>query len=103
MDLFHDDEVNSNGAQLIFSTHDTSVLSQDHMKREQIWFTKKNGGMTEVVCLDEFDKQQVRHNSPFYAFYNDGRLGSVPQIEHSKIRESILLYKKTTKVGADNA
>ena len=102
LDLFHDDEVNTNGAQLIFSTHDTSVLSQDHMRREQIWFTEKNNGMTEVVCLDEFDTQQVRHNSPFYAFYNDGRLGSVPQIEHSKIKESILLYKKTTKDGANN-
>ena len=102
LDLFHDDEVNTNGAQLIFSTHDTSVLSQDHMRREQIWFTEKNNGMTEVVCLDEFDKQQVRHNSPFYAFYNDGRLGSVPQIEHSKIKESILLYKKTTKDGVNN-
>ena len=102
LDLFHDDEVNTNGAQLIFSTHDTNVLSQDHMRREQIWFTEKNNGMTEVVCLDEFDKQQVRHNSPFYAFYNDGRLGSVPQIEHSKIKESILLYKKTTKDGANN-
>ena len=103
LDLFHDDEVNSDGAQLIFSTHDTSVLSQEHMRREQIWFTEKNRGMTEVVCLDEFDKQQVRHNSPFYSFYNDGRLGAVPQIDHSKIRDSILLYKKTTMGGAENA
>ena len=103
LDLFHDDEVNSDGAQLIFSTHDTSVLSQEHMRRDQIWFTEKNRGTTEVFCLAEFDKQRARHNSPFNSFYNDGRLGAVPQINHSKIRESILLYKNTTKVGVDNA
>ena len=103
LDLFHDDEINSNRAQLIFSTHDISVLSREHMRTDQIWFTEKDRGMTEVFCLAEFDNQRVHKNSRFCSFYNFGRLGAVPQIDHSKIRESILLYKKTAKVVADNA
>lgn len=105
LDLFHDDEINTSGAQIIFSTHDLSVLSQECMRREQIWLTSKLKGRTEVVSLDEFDKSLVRPNSPFYAFYNDGRLGGVPLINHSKIRETVLALKaiKTSEIKSKDA
>ncbi len=39
--LFHSAETNPNGAQIVFSTHDTSLLSAKIFRRDQIWFTEK--------------------------------------------------------------
>ncbi|SDR02482.1 ATP-binding protein [Pseudovibrio sp. Tun.PSC04-5.I4] len=97
VDLFHDDEINSEGAQLIFSTHDLGILSSEIMRREQIWLTNKHDGQTSITCLDEFDKKLVRPNSPFHSFYNDGRLGATPRIQFEKIRNAITCLKRTKK------
>ncbi|MES0827707.1 AAA family ATPase [Ruegeria sp. SCP11] len=105
LDLFHDDEINSKGAQIIFTTHDLSILSPEIMRREQILLTSKAQGKTSIVCLDEFDKKLVRPNSPFYSFYNDGRLGAVPRINRAKIREAVLELKnfRPSEAAAEDA
>jgi hypothetical protein len=40
--LFHDPDWNRHGAQLIFTTHDTSILDQDLFRRDQIWFCERS-------------------------------------------------------------
>ncbi len=42
VERFHDPAVNTKGAQLIFSTHDAALLSQDRFRRDQIWFCERN-------------------------------------------------------------
>ena len=90
LQLFHDDEINSKGAQIIFSTHDTNILDSAQMRRDQIWFASKQDGYSSLKSLDEYDKKDVRPDSPFEAFYLDGRLGALPQVSFGKVKQALL-------------
>jgi predicted ATPase len=35
--MFHNPEINKHGAQLIFVTHETSLLNQDTFRKDQVW------------------------------------------------------------------
>lgn len=74
--LFHRPEVRT-GAQLIFSTHDTSLLdATDLFRRDQIWFVEKDRDQASaLVALSEFSlrKNEVRERG-----YLAGRYGGIP-------------------------
>ncbi|MBO6091500.1 MAG: ATP-binding protein, partial [Acetobacter sp.] len=40
--MFHDPEENKKNAQLIFVTHDVSLLNADLLRRDQVWFVEKD-------------------------------------------------------------
>jgi len=85
IELFHDPETNPNNAQLIFTTHDTSLLDSDLFRRDQVWFTSKDKyGATQLFSLDEFDKNQVRSEGPFEKWYLGGRFGATPFIDRNR-------------------
>lgn len=77
--LFHTAEVNANGAQLIFSTHDTSLLDDpDLFRRDQIWFVEKDRDQaSQLVALVEFSP---RKNEALERGYLMGRYGGIPFI-----------------------
>lgn len=83
--LFNDPITNSNNAQLIFSTHNISLMSSSNMRRDQIWFTEKRNGQTSLFSLDDFDKNKVKSDSPFDTWYNEGRFGALPSIDYLAI------------------
>ncbi|MGV8891717.1 MAG: AAA family ATPase [Burkholderiaceae bacterium] len=85
--LFNDAEINVNNAQLIFSTHSISLMSSKDMRRDQIWFVEKKEGKSGLYCLDDFDKDTVKSDSPFGTWYNDGRFGALPSIDYEAIAE----------------
>lgn len=87
--LFNDPKVNKRNAQLIFSTHNTNLMSSKRLRRDQIWLTEKTQGETQLFSLDEFDKQEVRMDSPFDKWYDDGRFGAIPSIDYKTICEQI--------------
>jgi len=81
IELFNSPEKNPNNAQLVFTTHDTSLLNSKLFRRDQVWFAKRNSyGATEFISLDEFDKDEVRKNVPFEKWYLSGRFGAIPKI-----------------------
>jgi putative phage resistance protein len=57
--LFLDSQTNPLGAQLIFTTHDVSLLGNSPtrlLEPRQVWFTEKDrSGRSELFCLDDFD------------------------------------------------
>jgi hypothetical protein len=75
--LFHRPEVNTCGAQLIFTTHDTSLLDAYGLfRRDQVWFVEKKKEQTsELYSLLEFSP---RKNDKLEHGYLQGRYGSVP-------------------------
>lgn len=75
--LFHSPEINTGGAQLIFTTHDTSLLdAPDLFRRDQIWFVEKNGNQaSSLVSLSEFSP---RKKEALERGYLVGRYGGVP-------------------------
>ena len=77
VNLFRNREINKNGAQMIFTTHETTLLSLDTFRRDQIYFTEKDyaSGATDLYSLDEFS---VRKTDNIEKGYLLGRYGAIP-------------------------
>ena len=70
-----------NGSQLMFTTHNTSYLSDKNLfDREQIWFVKRNevSLSSELYSLGEF-KPVENGNENYESMYLDGRYGATPK------------------------
>lgn len=80
--LFHRPEVNTGGAQLIFTTHDTSLLdAPDLFRRDQVWLIEKDQQQASaLVALSEFSP---RKNEALERGYLMGRYGGVPLFSDS--------------------
>lgn len=76
---FHDPQANANGAQLIFTTHDTSILNQDVFRRDQIWFCERNARQ-EISVIPLMDFRPRRGVENLERSYLGGRYGAVPVI-----------------------
>ena len=80
--MFHDKDINKSGAQLIFTTHDTNLLSSGVFRRDQIYFTEKNNrAETDLYSLAEFkfeDNSTVRKDANYEKNYLKGRYGAIP-------------------------
>lgn len=75
--LFHRPEVNTGGAQLIFTTHDTALLdAPELLRRDQVWLVEKGRDQaTALLSLQEFSP---RKNEARERGYLNGRYGGVP-------------------------
>lgn len=74
--MFQTPELNPNGAQLIFSTHDTSLLDHTLFRRDQIWFTEKDAD--QATCLYPLTDFSPRKQEAWERGYLAGRYGAVP-------------------------
>lgn len=76
--LFSEPESNPGKAQLIFTTHDTNLLCNRLLRRDQIWFAEKDSvGATHVYPLSDI---KVRATDDFEKGYLTGRFGAIPFI-----------------------
>lgn len=76
--LFGDRTSNPHGAQLLFTTHDTNLLSNSLFRRDQIWFAEKDGAQgTNFYSLAEFP---VRYDSDLETAYVRGKFGAIPYL-----------------------
>ena len=75
--LFHRPEVNTGGAQLIFTTHDTSLLDAYGLfRRDQVWFVEKCPDQSSSLYpLLDFSP---RKNEALERGYLQGRYGALP-------------------------
>lgn len=74
--LFQNSETNPSNAQLVFTTHDTSLLDHSLFRRDQIWFTEKDGDQaTTLYPLTDFG---ARKKEAWEHGYLSGRYGAVP-------------------------
>ena len=65
--------------QLIFTTHDTQVMTQDIFRRDEMWITERDrSGASKLVAFSEF--KEVRKDKDIRKSYLQGRLGGVPRI-----------------------
>ena len=84
---FHDPETNPYGAQLIFSTHDTSILDRDVFRPDQIWFCERNEHLeTRLFPLSDFRLR--RSVEDLEKAYLAGRFGALPYIRGSSHQPS---------------
>lgn len=84
VNLFRNPEINKAGAQLIVTTHDTSLLKLDMFRRDQIYFVEKdrNTATSHIYAMDEFP---VRKSENIEKGYLLGRYGALPNIQDGDI------------------
>ena len=76
VELFQNSRFNKKGAQLIFTSHDTSLLDQDLFRRDQIWFVEKDRDQaSKLYPLSDFSP---RKNEALERGYLMGRYGALP-------------------------
>ncbi|MBL6987626.1 MAG: AAA family ATPase [Methylobacter sp.] len=77
--LFHNPKTNPKNAQLIFTTHETSILNQEIFRRDQIWFCEKDDNQCTVLYpLSDFSPRKGAEN--LERNYLAGRYGALPYI-----------------------
>ena len=77
--LFNNKKTNPGNAQLVLTTHETHILNQTILRRDQIWFCEKDGTRaTRVFPLTDFRPRKMREN--LEAAYLSGRYGAVPYV-----------------------
>lgn len=82
IDLFY--EKNSK-AQLIYTTHDTTLMDKKFFRRDQIWFVQKDElGYSELTALSDF---KVRSDASFEKDYLAGVYGGIPLIKDFEMKE----------------
>lgn len=80
VNLFHSNVTNKSNAQLIFTTHETSILSQDVFRRDQVWFCEKRSKATELYSLVEFKAR--KGVTDLEKAYLSGRYGALPYFKN---------------------
>ncbi|WP_242884439.1 AAA family ATPase [Actinomadura litoris] len=81
--LFRDPQTNPRGAQLIFTSHDASLLGriqgEEVLLRDHIWFTEKDEcGATALFPVSEFKPRTEENRERRYLA---GRYGAVPLVD----------------------
>jgi AAA15 family ATPase/GTPase len=80
--MFHNENINTKGAQLIYATHDNYTLTRDIFRRDQIWFVEKdNNAVSDLYSLVEYkleDDKKIRKDASYNKDYLLGKYGAVP-------------------------
>lgn len=89
--IFHDEEANPNAAQLIFTTHDATLLGNAvlnrPMDRDQIWLTsKRRSGETELYPVTD---AKPRKDENLELGYLRGRYGGIPRVTAGEIPREV--------------
>ena len=82
--LFSNKATNPAGSQLLFSTHDTNLLSGGILRRDQIWFAEKDeSGSTHIYPMSDI---RVRATDNLERGYLAGKFGAIPFMGESILR-----------------
>ena len=77
--ILFSDKYNKNGAQVVFTTHNPTLLDQNLIRRDQVWFTEKDQeGATHLYPLTDYSP---RSGEALAKGYLAGRYGAIPFIE----------------------
>jgi hypothetical protein len=87
VELFHNEKTNPKNAQLIFTTHETSILNQEVFRRDQVWFCEKDSSQATILYpLSDFSPRKDKENIELG--YLSGRYGALPFIRPFNIKEA---------------
>jgi len=79
--IFFDPKYNQKEAQLLFNTHDTTLLDTAILRRDQVWFVEKDReGASHLYPLSDFS---ARKDGALEKGYLRGRYGAIPFIDFS--------------------
>lgn len=83
--LFQDPDINRNGAQLVFTSQDVSIMRNDVFRRDEIWFAARDEDEASVLWslsdIHEPNGNLVSKNAAFDRQYLSGRYGADPILD----------------------
>ena len=83
---FLNPETNPHHAQLVFTTHDSWQLSNNLLRRDEIWFTEKEqSGVSTLYSLADFvdeDGAKIRKDESYEKNYLLGKYGAIPTLKY---------------------
>ena len=66
-------------SQLLMTTHDTYLMDQKLLRRDEIWVTERDGfGASSLIAFSEY--KDIRYDKDIRKSYLQGRLGGIPQL-----------------------
>ncbi|TCZ73071.1 AAA family ATPase [Flaviaesturariibacter aridisoli] len=84
--MFNNPEINKSNSQLLFTSHDTNLMSPSIMRRDQFFFAEKLDEATKVFSLS--DLRGIRNDADFARMYLSGLLGAKPILHDYKFIDS---------------
>ncbi len=85
IELFTNPDINGNGAQLLFTSHDMTTMNNKVFRRDEIWFSAINGKDESVLySLVDFRKEngkKTRNDETYSKQYLEGRYGADPYLK----------------------
>ncbi len=92
---FLNPEINKNHAQLVFTTHDTWQLSNQLLRRDEIWFVEKDArGVSTLYSLADFVDEEgarIRKDESYEKNYMVGKYGAIPMLKALDIFKDALV------------
>ncbi|MBQ8802650.1 MAG: AAA family ATPase [Tyzzerella sp.] len=86
INLFKNQKVNKNGAQLLFTSHDMTTMKNTVFRRDEIWFAAINENHeSEIYSLYEIrreDNERVNNTASYSKQYLEGRYGADPYLQN---------------------
>lgn len=79
LELFFE-HLKENNTQLIFTTHESTIMDQELLRRDEIWFVeRKKDNVSHLYSLDRFKE---RYDKKLSKAYLEGRYGAVPVLKN---------------------
>lgn len=96
INIFHNDEVNINHAQLIFNTHNPIFLNSNMFRRDEIKFVERDEDThtSSIYALSDFGtsgKNGVRKGEDYMKNYFIDQYGAISDIDFTDLIKSILV------------
>ena len=103
INIFHNDDININHAQLIFNTHNPIFLNANLFRRDEIKFVERDDTthVSEHYSLADFKtfgERGVRKGEDYMKNYFINQYGAIKNVDFSSILEKII-YEEATKNG----
>ena len=87
INIFHNDDININKAQLIFNTHNPIFLNSNLFRRDEIKFVEYENDSSNIYSLADFGTSQngVRKGEDYMKNYFINKYGAISNIDFSDI------------------
>ena len=94
INIFHNDDINKNHAQLIFNTHNPIFLNSNLFRRDEIKFVERSDdtGYSEIYALSDFGtstEKGVRKHEDYMKNYFVCKYGAIKDIDFSPLFENM--------------
>lgn len=95
INIFHNDDINTKHAQLIFNTHNPIFLNSNIFRRDEIKFVEKNDDtlLSEIYALSDFGtagENGVRKSDDYMKNYFVSQYGAIKTIDFAPIFKEVM-------------